>query len=193
MSDDNETLMQSIFEIQQECDPIKKTAKGQVGSRSYNYANLNDVWDAVRPLMLKHSVGCISSPTGSSGTGSLGNFFKMTLFSTKTGESLTETMPMILQRDDPQALGAAITYYRRYMLVSMLGLITDDDNDAREQRLATLEQKQKIMGAVKLAFPDVVEPARINELLKDILGKHPSMIREDEAENAIKLIKSYKD
>src|SRR5690606_35155547 len=92
----------------------------------------------------------ISNPTSSAGNGNAGTYFKMTLRHIDSGTEITEYMIMVLTRQDPQALGAAITFYRRYMLTSMLGLIPDDDNDAREQRLATAQQKMQIVGAVKL-------------------------------------------
>lgn len=180
-------LMQAIQNVQQQADYIKKTADGQVGQGKFKYATLTNTWDSVRQLLKDNDLVVIQTPTSISGA----QYFKTTLHHIPSGEAMSETMAMVLTRQDPQALGAAITFFRRYMLTSMLGLIPDDDSDAREHRLATLEQKRKIVGAVKLAFPDVTEPAQINQALENILGKHPSQIREDEADNAIELIKSY--
>jgi hypothetical protein len=44
--------------------------------------------------------------------------------------------------NDYQVMGSAITYYRRYALSSMLGIITDIDNDVSgEQTKRTLPTK----------------------------------------------------
>jgi len=186
-------IMTAIFNVQQGAIAIRKTSTGQVGSKQYKYANLNDTWDSVKQLLKDNNLAVYASPVAQLNNNVSGTYFKTTLFHTESGEMLTETMNMILTRQDPQAIGAAITYYRRYMLQSMLGLIPDDDNDAREHRTATVEQKRKIVGAVKQTFPEATTPELINTTLQNILGKHPSMILEDEADGAVDLIKAYKE
>lgn len=43
---------------------------------------------------------------------------------------LESVMPLMLERESPQAQGSAITYARRYALLSTLGLVGDPDDDA---------------------------------------------------------------
>lgn len=181
--------MKAIQQVQQNAGTIQKTTKGQVGSREYKYANLNDTWDAIKDLMASNHLVVIASPT--TAENAVGSYFRTRLFHTESGEWIEETMMMVLQRDDPQAIGAAITYYRRYMITSLLGLIPDDDNDARDHRLATSEQKAKMVGAVKQIFPDLDKAVDIITTIQNIVGKHPSNIREDEAQAAIDLIKAF--
>lgn len=198
--ENNKEIMKAIHNVQQSAEYIKKESQGQVGTGKFNYANLVSTWEAIKQLLKDEDITVYQTPTytvpSSAGSVAGGHFFKTTLYHNKSGESLTEYMQMILTRQDPQAIGAAITFYRRYMLTSMLGLIPDDDNDAREQRLATAQQKLQIVGAVKLVFAKAGEefkPEQINQTIENIIGKHPSLIREDEAENVINLIKAYKD
>lgn len=47
-----------------------------------------------------------------------------------SGEFIAETYRMTPQRDDPQGLGSAITYQRRYALGAILCLNIDEDDDA---------------------------------------------------------------
>jgi len=187
-------VMQAIQNVQQQAEYIKRESDGQVGQGKFKYANLTSTWEAIKQLLKENDLVVYQTPTlGSHGIS--GNMFKTTLFHLSSGESVSEEMPMVLTRQDPQALGAAITFYRRYMLTSMLGLIPDDDNDAREQRLATAQQKLQIVGAVKLTFDNKGEewrPEQINKTIEDIIGKHPSQIREEEADNVINLIKAYR-
>ena len=183
-------IMKAIKLVQQGADPVQKTAKGQVGSRAYQYGNLNDTWDTIKDLMNQNNLVVIQSPT--TGETNIGHFFQTTLQHTESGEWIQEQMVMVLQRDDPQAIGAAITYYRRYMLTSMLGLIPDDDNDARDHRLATAQQKARIVGAVKELNPDLAGDHRaIIEAVTNIAGKAPQKIREDEADDVIAMIKAF--
>lgn len=45
----------------------------------------------------------------------------------ESGESVVSSIPLP-QMDDPQKLGSAVTYYRRYTLQSLLGLQAEDDD-----------------------------------------------------------------
>jgi hypothetical protein len=52
-----------------------------------------------------------------------------TVISEIDGEDKIECkVPLILSKNDMQGLGSAITYARRYGLVSMLGIIQEDDD-----------------------------------------------------------------
>lgn len=187
-------IMDAIFNIQQSAEYIKKNSNGQVGQGKFKYANLTDTWESIKQLLKDNEVVVYGSPTSENGNKVSGNFFKNMLYHLPSGESVTEYMPMVLTRQDPQAVGAAITFYRRYMTTSQLGLIPDDDNDAREHRLATAQQKLQIVGAVKLTFENDGDwkPEQINQTIENIIGKHPSQIREAEADNVVELIKAYK-
>lgn len=186
---ETKNIMQAIQNVQQAAETVSKGTKGQVGSREYMYANLKDTWDAIKPLLKSNDLVIVQSPI--TAENNVGGFFETTIYHTKSGESITKTMQMILQRDDPQAIGAAITYYRRYMITSMLGLIPDDDNDAKDHRLATAVQKARMVGAVKQIYPDLEKPQDIISTLENIVGKHPSRIRENEADEAVKLIQAF--
>lgn len=182
-------IMSAIKAVQQGAEPVKKNTQGQVGTRQYQYANMVDTWETIKDLMNQNKLVVVQSPT--TGESAVGMFFETTIYHTESGEWIREVMQMSLQRDDPQGIGAAITYYRRYMLTSMLGLIPDDDNDAKEHRLATAEQKAQMVGAVKQIFPELDKPQDIIETIQNIVGKHPSRIREDEAKEAIDTIKAF--
>lgn len=188
-SESTKNIMGAIQAVQQNAGTVQKTTKGQVGSKVYNYANLNNTWDAVKDLLAQNKLVVVQSPT--TGEQSMGQFFETKIYHIDSEEWISETMQMVLQRDDPQAIGAAITYYRRYMITSMLGLIPDDDNDAKDQRLATAQQKQRIVGAVKQLYPELTKPEEIVNTIQAIVGKYPGNIREDEAEDAVNLIKAF--
>ncbi len=57
----------------------------------------------------------------------------------ESGESVVSSIPLP-QMDDPQKLGSAVTYYRRYTLQSLLGLQAEDD-DANAASEATRNRK----------------------------------------------------
>lgn len=46
-----------------------------------------------------------------------------------SGQYITSTLRMNPAKSDPQGIGSAITYARRYALAAMLGVVSDDDDD----------------------------------------------------------------
>lgn len=52
-------------------------------------------------------------------------------------------MVIPLVKNDPQAMGAAISYGRRYALSAMLGIVTEDDNDCETRRSEPRRQEAR--------------------------------------------------
>ena len=180
--------MEAIFNVQHAVGIIKRESTGSTGNRNYKYTSLDKVWEAAQGALKDQKLAVTQAPTaGEHG----GNYFQTTIYHIESGQSVTQKMQMVIVKDDPQSIGSAITYYRRYMLLSMLGLITVDDSDAVEHKLATAQQKAKLVGAVKEIFPDINTHREIIETIQNIVGKHPSYIREEEADDCLDLIKAF--
>lgn len=191
-SESANNVMEAIFNVQHSVQPIDKTAVGSTGQRDYGYTPLDGVWVAIEQAMKTEKLAVVASPT--TGNNYVGRLFQTTIFHIESGEWIQDTMDMTVVKDAPQDIGSAITYYRRYMLISMLGLqVKGSDSDASEHKLATAQQKAKLIGAVKQVFPEVEDKVQIIETIKNIVGKHPSYIREDEADDALTLIKAFKN
>lgn len=89
------------------------------------YAPLSDVLNLVRPILTKHGLSLIQSPSGN-GT----DIIVSTLLLHSSGEWI-ETEPLILKADKAtaQGCGSAITYGRRYAISAVLGISSEDDDD----------------------------------------------------------------
>lgn len=89
------------------------------------YAPLNDVLNLVRPILTKHGLSVLQSPSGDGQ-----NIIVTTLLLHSSGEWI-ETEPLVLKADKPTAQGAgsAITYARRYAISAVLGISSEDDDD----------------------------------------------------------------
>ena len=90
------------------------------------YADLASIWDAVK-LPLSSNGLSITQPIRTTEGGA---YFVETILRYKDGAILERCMcPVIAKsQNDPQALGSAITYARRYALASLLCIVTDDDD-----------------------------------------------------------------
>lgn len=94
---------------------------------SYKYAPLDEILRIVRPLLSKNGLSIVQAPYSNNGEVSI----TTTLFHS-SGEWI-EYPPLSLKTTDitPQAAGSVITYGRRYALSAILGIASDDDNDAQ--------------------------------------------------------------
>lgn len=161
--------------------PVVRNAAAQVGARSYNYADLGVVVDAVEGALLSEGVGIYCSVLTECVVTTL-----RIITASATGDATSLRCAVPLPTDlTPQQTGSAITYFRRYGLVALLNLVTEADDDgasasgtggaARTSRVTAPEDKYK---APEPALPEgweSVEQAQHAhvQLVSRIQGLHP--------------------
>ncbi len=87
------------------------------------YADLGNVMDACLPALNKHGIAVIQ-PTVDDESGR----YVETVLLHESGETLRCRVPLIVQKNDMQGYGSAVTYARRYGLMCMSGIAPDDDD-----------------------------------------------------------------
>jgi len=115
------------------------------------YASLESVITTIKPILAKHGLSFSQLPDGAG--------LKTILFHT-SGETLEATMTLVVKEQTPQSQGSSLTYARRYALSAMLGLATDEDDDANEATKPT----QKVEAPKPTAKP--VPPKSVTDLTK---------------------------
>ena len=93
------------------------------------YADINTVLEAIREPLRKTGLVARQSPS----INGEGKPYLYTVIISNEGDNdfIDSKTPLILAKEDMQGLGSAITYARRYALVSMLGLEQEDDDGNR--------------------------------------------------------------
>lgn len=144
-------LLKSLAEFQQEVKVIHKGTQGF----GYTYADLPKIFEEINPLMQKHGLGFTQLINSQDGL----NYLKTVLFHVETGEMIDSNtlIPYVQLKgmNDFQSFGSGVTYFRRYCLSSILGLVTDKDTDASGEQVKTKKPKidndrlQKAIAAVK--------------------------------------------
>lgn len=112
----------SLFRVK-----IEKIKKGQTNPfYKSTYAGLPDILDAIDLPLAESGLIFSQHPDGINGLTTI-------LIHAETGEYFesTYTMP-VTKPNDPQAVGSAITYARRYALGAILGLNTEEDDDGNK-------------------------------------------------------------
>ena len=120
-------LAQAMLKVQEQLHPVVKNAQNTfVGN---TYATLNSVVEACKHSLLEHGIWLTQLPTPAPvelGTGHIA--LETMLMHAESGEWISSTTVIPLPKNDPQGMGSAITYARRYSLCAMLGIITEDDD-----------------------------------------------------------------
>lgn len=111
-----------------------------------SYADLSSVWDACRIPLTKNKL-CIIQTTE---IGSDGTVLK-TILAHESGEFICGEYPVKPVKDDPQSLGSAITYARRYALAAIVGVCpVDDDGEGAMNRVPAAVVVQRLPFEVPL-------------------------------------------
>jgi len=131
---------------------LKNAANPHFKSR---YADLASVTEACLPALNRHGIAVIQ-PTVDDETG---RYVKTVLIHGPSGETLECRVPLIVQKNDMQGYGSAVTYARRYGLMSMAGIAPEDDDGnaaaAAAPRAVTPEQVKALRDMIAKANADM--------------------------------------
>lgn len=129
-------LFKALADFQQEVPVIHKGTQGY----GYSYADLPKIFEVINPLLKKHGLGFTQLIEEQS--------IITVLFHVESGERLDSktTIPLVQLKNmnDYQSFGSGVSYFRRYCLSSILGIVTDKDVDAAGEQVKTEAKKPSI-------------------------------------------------
>jgi hypothetical protein len=101
------------------------------------YADLESVWEACRPSLVKNGLSVAQTTEYIEGAG----ICVVTTLGHTSGQWIKGSLPIMAKSQDPQGVGSAITYARRYALAAIVGVVqVDDDAEAAMSRGVKPEQ-----------------------------------------------------
>lgn len=116
----------ALCSFQAECPIIPLDREVEVKTKSggaykFKYATISNIVETIRPLLTKHKLSYVQplEPDGS----------VTTILMHDSGEFISSNL-LIKGEQNPQGIGSAITYAKRYSLCAILGIVADDDDDA---------------------------------------------------------------
>lgn len=118
-------LYKALLQAQTEFPSVKKDSANPFFKSKY--AGLDSVLEVVLPILHKNKLFIVQSPISDGERVGVA-----TKIVHESGASIDGQFTMALAKNDPQGAGSAITYARRYSLISMLGLNVEDDDDANK-------------------------------------------------------------
>ena len=132
-------LCAALVAAQAEMPGVPKATRGQVGTAIRFYADLSSVLEVVQPVLAKHKLGFVQFPYG--GTG--GSVTVVTRIFHESGEWMECEASMPTGGNGAQGVGSATTYQKRYSLMAVLGLATEDDDGKAASAPAKQQQPQR--------------------------------------------------
>ena len=144
------------------------------GTYSYSYADLADIVETVRPILAAHGLVVIQQPC----QGADGGMALLTMLLHTSGDTISSVMPLGPPRE-AQAMGSMLTYARRYALVALLGLATEDDADGASaepeppKRGGARRASEKQLGLIHQLARDLAIPRSVMEALAEEAAGRP--------------------
>ena len=113
------------------------------------FTTLDHLWEKVRPELIKNDLKWITLPTIE------GLWYRLEWWEEgKDVEYIEATAPLTLD-PNPQKVGSSISYMRRYSLITVLNLMTGEDDDGEKATLPTVSydnvMNRTLEDVVKLA------------------------------------------
>jgi len=144
----------ALFKFQQEVGKVTKDATNPFFKSKY--ATLSNVLEVIKEPLDNAKLVVVQSPDY--------GILNTRVVHVDSGEFIESKYPLKPVKEDPQAMGSAITYARRYALVSMLCLDVDDDDDgnaATKTVQPTASEQQAFKEQVQGAQKPRMSPAKI--------------------------------
>lgn len=113
-----------LHQLQTKVGAITKDSTAKSGSFSYDYFNINSLLKEIKPLLNEIGLTIIQPFGVLDGKSTL----KTVIMDSEDGKEIFRSEVLLPDNIDPQKMGSAITYFRRYSLQSMLLLEAEDDD-----------------------------------------------------------------
>ena len=147
-------LAGALAKAQLQIEPASKNATNP-HFRSH-YADLASIWDACRGPLNTNGLSIVQFPCD----GEVGRTGLCTMLLHSSGEFISEVVTTRSQKDDPQGLGSALTYLRRYALAAVVGVTATEDDDGNAA--STPANARAAAPAPRPYIPPPVSPPAVN-------------------------------
>lgn len=153
----HDKLFAALAKAQGEITSAELDAEGQAGTRVYSYATLTSVMTAVRKPLSDNGLSIIQMPERTR-QGEVDLLRLTTILAHESGQSISNVFEMYPPKQDPQGIGSAMTYMRRYTVMAIIGIAGANDDDAEgtkaEPKTITSAEADSILSLADDLFGD---------------------------------------
>lgn len=168
-------LAAALFKAQSEFEGVEKSTENTF--LKSKYADLAACLDASRKPLASNGLSVVQLPSFSEGMVKVESVLLH-----DSGEWISSELAMKPVKDDPQGIGSTITYARRYLLASMLGLAQkDDDAEARLNKGEKIKVTQaatirKALGDIEMTEEDFQKKVRVKSIEEMGIDRYPNCV-----------------
>lgn len=163
----HESALEALFAFQDECPLVRPT---DLNPHFKNrYASLKAIKMQITPFLTKHQLRILQKPMVIGGV----PVIHTDIYHTPTTGMLDGGDTKLAHKDDnPQSLGSANTYARRFGIVTALDLLVDEDDDGSAAAVLKAESnKREVLDAI-----EKIENAKDLESLRKVFSKLGSLM-----------------
>jgi len=124
-SEQTSEIYPAIFAMQKALTPIERNKEVKTGKYSFKYAPLDAVMDKLKPLFAENGLGFIQA---------VDRDVLTTRLIHTSGQWVESETHLNREHANMQGFGGEVTFKRRYAISALVGLVSDDDNDAPPQK-----------------------------------------------------------
>lgn len=136
------SIYKKLLEAKKEMNAITKDSKNPFFKSKY--FDVNKLLSEVEPILQKHGL-LLLQPIQE-------NKVYTMIYDSENGNDFIESEIALPNIQDPQKLGSAITYFRRYTLQSLLGLQAEDDDANTASKHVNKSKPKLIYGQLEVAL-----------------------------------------
>lgn len=146
-------IYSALAKAQAEFPKIDLDAKVSFGNTNFKYATIANILDAVVPVLTKHGITHFNVIDDGK--------IKTTLYHGDSDTQISTESPLE-SGGKMQDYGARITYLRRYLLVSLLGVSAEEDKDHQgvsndAKKTAEVAVMERAKAAIRESKPNVLD------------------------------------
>ena len=148
-------LAKALNKFQAECSGAKKNANNP--HFKSKFANLEAVINCAKDALSDNGLSVVQFPIMDQGYCGV-----ETILMHSSGEFISNKLLLACKKQDPQAMGSAITYARRYSYQSVLGIPSEDDDGEKSMPRNQAPVQQQAPAPVQYQR---ISPAQATELM----------------------------
>jgi hypothetical protein len=188
MTDEYKDFRKRLWKAQQEMPVMQKEAQGF----KFKYTDLVVIIEQIRPILEKHKLGFLHVTSFDKDTNS--NVVTTEVFCEDTLESMASELMIpagvkIAGMNEFQVMGSALTYFRRYHILIMLGILTEEDIDSLQPKKAV----EKLAVDYVAKVNELIKMGRTSANLERYYSEYKSKMAQEESAQIIKIIQRMKN
>lgn len=178
------TLAAALVAFQSALPKVAKDASANTGKYSYDYATLDKLSEVIFPLLTSVGLSYVTVPDFNE----IGFGLRTTLLH-ESGEKIEGFYPLGNPNNPAQAIGSAISYARRYALLSLTGVAPAGEDDdgasastaqaanpvaaAPAKKVSSASEVREEMSALISGSGGLLDGSDANEVMAEITGGKP--------------------